>query len=395
MQDKPVYVVLQTSPEGQAQQSRKSALKFVLFTVLAVVIVGLFLFFPTSHSFSSNNSSKAAVITANWENCTMASTCGAGFTCCAAYPDLASGKKTCRQAGLAPNNPLGCGSTAAVLVKEWATCYAGSTCSNGFTCCVAPDDVASGKRTCRRSGLAPNVHDGCAASTFVPVWQTCYAGSVCANGFTCCVAPDDVVDGKRTCRQPGLAPNAHHGCAADISSVSITSTLSAVSAPTASASALIASATSAPAVSASISAIPATNLVSSAYDSFYSTSQTASVVSAPASAVSESMSASGTLSATATNSPNSNCVIVGNSGANTLGQVLSTEITCPDYLWQAVAWDSKSRIATAYAVTRLITYSDSSFKGDANGTYWSGNMISETFDHSPEQSWPTWDGNDF
>jgi hypothetical protein len=89
------------------------------------------------------------------------------------------------------------------------------------------------------------------------------------------------------------------------------------------------------------------------------------------------------------------CVTTGTSGANSLGQVLSTLTPCTGYLWQPIAWDPQSRIATGYAVTKLITYSDESFKGDANGTYWSGNMISETFDHSPLPSWPTWDGTNF
>jgi hypothetical protein len=217
MQEKPVYVVVENSPEVRVKKT-SAIIKYVLFACLAAVVVVVILFFPTSKGYSSSNaSSKAPGITARWENCTAASTCETGYTCCAAYADLDTGKTTCRQAGLAPNAPLGCGSTTAALVKEWDTCYAGSTCANGFTCCVAPADVAEGKRTCRQPGLAPNAKDGCAAastsSTLVPKWQTCFAGSTCANGFTCCVAPADVAEGKTTCRQPGLAPNAKDGCA--------------------------------------------------------------------------------------------------------------------------------------------------------------------------------------
>jgi hypothetical protein len=217
MQEKPVYVVLESAPEAQVKESKRSTiLKFVLFACVATVVVAVVLFVPTSRGYSSNNSSsKAGAITDNWENCTAASACGPGFTCCTAFADLASGKQTCRQQDLPANDPNGCGVAVNSVVPEWNTCFSGSTCANGFTCCVAPADFASGKRTCRQPGLPVNAPNGCgvAASTLVPEWETCYAGSVCANGFTCCVAPADVAEGKRTCRQPGLSANAKDGCA--------------------------------------------------------------------------------------------------------------------------------------------------------------------------------------
>lgn len=89
---------------------------------------------------------------------------------------------------------------------DWNNCNASvDTCSSpGFTCCVAPADVGSGKTTCRASGycasgIAPS------GSLVKPDWQDCRIGTdTCASAsFSCCVAPADVVSGKSTCRAPG------------------------------------------------------------------------------------------------------------------------------------------------------------------------------------------------
>jgi Glycosyl hydrolases family 16 len=242
MQEKPVYIVREVCPEAQIQKTRNSAIKYVLFACLAAVVVVAVLFIPTSSGYSSKNSSSKApetFITTKWNTCTADSTCEAGFTCCTAYADLASGKRTCRQQGLAVNAPNGCGvatlaSVSAKVVPEWETCFDGSTCANGFTCCTAPTDVASGKRTCRQPGLPINAPNGCGVAIsssvrVVPQWETCFDGSICANGFTCCTAPSDVGSGKRTCRQPGLAVNAPNGCG--VASSGTTSTQPTVGRP--------------------------------------------------------------------------------------------------------------------------------------------------------------------
>lgn len=44
---------------------------------------------------------------------------------------------------------------------------------------------------------------GCASSTppaAIPAWNGCTSGSTCVNGYTCCVGPADVGNGKLTCR---------------------------------------------------------------------------------------------------------------------------------------------------------------------------------------------------
>ena len=56
--------------------------------------------------------------------------------------------------------------------------------------CCSSVDMAYPFGRCRK------ISDGCQ----VPAWKDCQPSEVCAGGFTCCVAPEDVWSGKSTCR---------------------------------------------------------------------------------------------------------------------------------------------------------------------------------------------------
>ena len=120
--------------------------------------------------------------------------CGAGNQASFNYP------------GSSPSPPPSPAPGTGKPQPDWENCKASvDTClSPGFTCCVAPADVGSGKTTCRASGYCAS---GIAPSgpLVKPDWQDCRIGTdTCASAsFTCCVAPADVVSGKSTCRAPG------------------------------------------------------------------------------------------------------------------------------------------------------------------------------------------------
>lgn len=90
---------------------------------------------------------------------------------------------------------------------DWSDCNAqADRCvSVGFTCCVAPADVGSGKTTCRAAGYC--------STTIAPPgglrindWNDCRIGvdTCVTSAFRCCVAPADVASAKSTCRTPSL-----------------------------------------------------------------------------------------------------------------------------------------------------------------------------------------------
>ncbi|KAJ3067020.1 hypothetical protein HDU98_009756 [Podochytrium sp. JEL0797] len=90
------------------------------------------------------------------------------------------------------------------IIGDWMTCTPSlDTCAsgaNGFTCCVAPADVGSGKFTCRPFS-ACQVFEAKPAT--VPNWNTCRPSlDTCSGGYTCCVGPLDQSIWKYTCR-PG------------------------------------------------------------------------------------------------------------------------------------------------------------------------------------------------
>ena len=78
---------------------------------------------------------------------------------CIGTEDLKAGKYTCRSEGACaattPKNP-----PPTNAIANWSNCRSGiDSCANGsngsaFSCCVAPEDVKSGKSTCRAQGHA-------------------------------------------------------------------------------------------------------------------------------------------------------------------------------------------------------------------------------------------------
>ena len=93
---------------------------------------------------------------------------------CIGTEDLKAGKYTCRSEGAcaatAPKNP-----PPTNAIANWSNCRSGiDSCANGsngsaFSCCVAPEDVKSGKSTCRAQGHC--------ASTAPPITTTPSSGS--------------------------------------------------------------------------------------------------------------------------------------------------------------------------------------------------------------------------
>lgn len=128
---------------------------------------------------------------ADWATCYTGSTCAsAGFACCVATADVATGKQTCRN--------LGCAAPpTSTKIADWATCITGDVCASpGFVCCVATADASTGKKTCRSSDCAAPP-----TSTKIADWTACNTGDVCSSaGFVCCVATADTATGKKTCR---------------------------------------------------------------------------------------------------------------------------------------------------------------------------------------------------
>lgn len=86
------------------------------------------------------------------------------------------------------------------LIPNWNTCNPSvDTCNNGFVCCIAPDDVAIQKFTCRQ-----NTAGQCSSSNphTIDNWSNCNPNTdKCNQGFVCCIAPPDISLQKYTCRQ--------------------------------------------------------------------------------------------------------------------------------------------------------------------------------------------------
>jgi hypothetical protein len=95
----------------------------------------------------------------------------------------------------------------AATIADWASCTVSDVCGTAaFRCCVAPENLDSGKTTCRPAS-------SCATSSTVPSspnpipttgiadWATCTGNEVCQTvAFRCCVPPENVISGKASCR---------------------------------------------------------------------------------------------------------------------------------------------------------------------------------------------------
>jgi hypothetical protein len=87
--------------------------------------------------------------------------------------------------------------TLQAIVTNWQSCTIGvDTCADGWRCCVAPEDCWNKKTTCRPA-------DGSQCSfcmdNAVPNWQSCdYGKDICADNFRCCVASEDCLTTKKT-----------------------------------------------------------------------------------------------------------------------------------------------------------------------------------------------------
>ncbi|ORY43702.1 hypothetical protein BCR33DRAFT_738444 [Rhizoclosmatium globosum] len=80
------------------------------------------------------------------------------------------------------------------VVKNWETCQPNgvdSCASNGFVCCIAKDDLATRKSTCRPQNMCSDSNNnGNASGNKIADWQTCQLGrDSCSNSnYVCCVA---------------------------------------------------------------------------------------------------------------------------------------------------------------------------------------------------------------
>ena len=162
--------------------------------------------------------SKAPDFVQAWETCYPGGLgCEYGYNCCVGPADVVRGapfssnKHTCRDFNSCtpPQSNQ--------VIKGWETCYAGSQCEQGYVCCLGSGDVSSGKLTCRLDGRPAYDFAGCVPgnsqpSNIVSPWADCKDQSNCEGFFTCCVAPSDLGSGKKTCRQSGLPENHPSGC---------------------------------------------------------------------------------------------------------------------------------------------------------------------------------------
>ncbi|KAJ3072170.1 hypothetical protein HDU98_004099 [Podochytrium sp. JEL0797] len=148
---------------------------------------------------------------ANYNSCAPGfDHCGAGFTCCVGPGDVSSGKATCR-----PSNDCSGNAPQPQWIPDWNSCSPNfdKCSSSGFVCCVAPADESNGKSTCRPTSAC--------YATKVVNYNTCTMNvDTCNSGYTCCIGSQDLAAHKSTCR-----PNSD--CSGTTSSGSISSFISA------------------------------------------------------------------------------------------------------------------------------------------------------------------------
>jgi hypothetical protein len=63
---------------------------------------------------------------------------------------------------------------------------------------------------------------------------------------------------------------------------------------------------------------------------------------------------------------------------------------CVDHIWQPIAWNPSTFVATQYQLVKLVQYSPNYVIADENGTYRTGNMALSSFDQASVSSWPVW-----
>lgn len=166
---------------------------------------------PTPSTASDPTGQKCGYDNNNWR-------CGsASASCCSQYGWCGNTAAHCGAGNQVPYNFVAStpsSSTSSVapsptpgkLVNDWNDCNPQSdSCNSGFTCCVAPADVGSGKTTCRAGGYCAS---GVAPPGLLVIadWNDCRIGTdrCSSTSYSCCVAPVDVVSGKSTCRAPGF-----------------------------------------------------------------------------------------------------------------------------------------------------------------------------------------------